>query len=540
MTTTELRETEQKYEARPGMALPPLGDLPGVAELSDPEDETLTAEYYDTRDLRLLQAGVTLRRREGGAGEGWHLKLPDDPGDGAEGTSSRREIQVPFGQAGRGRGEHERVARDVEHLGGAVPDELARLVRVHSRGMPLRPVARIETRRHRTTLRGADGASLAEVVADEVAAQTLGASTTLTRWDEVEVELTGGSPRLLEAANERLRRGGLRPAVYAAKLERAMADRLPSHADGQAPAWQAGRKLTASSPAGDVVLAYVAAQVARLKALDPAVRRDEPDAIHQMRVTARRLRAAFQAFPMVMPEATTLHARDELRWLGQVLGEARDNEVLSERFRGELASIPVEFSPGLVRARVAAYFAARQAAAQAAIRQALDSRRYLAILDELDLFLSNPPVAEAAAAPASEVLPHAIAQDYRRTNRRMRRARRMRPGQARDLALHETRKAAKRARYAAEAATPALGKKARRFASRMKAVQSALGDHQDAVTAGTAARQISVHAHLAGEDTFSFGLLADRAQRQAEESQRLAKAAWKRATRRKATSVTRW
>ena len=531
--TTEPRETEHKYEAQPGMVLPPLDDLPRVAEVSGPQDETLTAEYYDTNDLRLLHAGVTLRRREGGADAGWHLKLPEDPEEALDGAPSRREIQVPYRGAFRGT--------------GPVPDELVRLVRVHSRGLPLRPVARIQTRRHRTTLRGADGASLAEVVADEVAAQTLGSTTTVTRWDEVEIELTGGGPQLLKAANKRLRRGGLRPAAYSAKLERAMADALPEHADGTvggtaggtAPARPAAHELTVSSPAGDVVLAYVAAQVERFKALDPAVRRDEPDAVHQMRVTARRLRAALQEFPMVVPKAMTLHVRDELRWVGQVLGEARDNEVLSEHFRAELDSVPVELSPGPVRVRVAAHFAARQAAAQSAIRQALDSRRYLALLDELDLLLSNGPLAPAASQPAREVLPKAIARAYQRTARRMRRAQRAQAGPEQDTALHEARKAAKRARYAAEVATPALGKRARRFAKRMKAVQSALGDHHDAVTAGVAARQISVHAHLAGEDTFSFGLLADRAHRQAADSRRRADKNWKRATRRKATSVTR-
>ena len=87
------------------------------------------------------------------------------------------------------------------------------------------------------------------------------------------------------------------------------------------------------------------------------------------------------------------------------------------------------------------------------------------------------------------------------------------------MALHETRKAAKRARYAAEAARPALGKKdgrkARRFAKRMKHVQSALGAHQDAVIAQAAARDIGVQAHLAGENAFSFGLLHERAHHQA-------------------------
>ena len=68
--TTEVRETEQKYEVEPGLALPSFADLPQVAMVSEPERETLTAEYYDTRDLRLLKAGITLRRRQGGADEG--------------------------------------------------------------------------------------------------------------------------------------------------------------------------------------------------------------------------------------------------------------------------------------------------------------------------------------------------------------------------------------------------------------------------------------------------------------------------------------
>ena len=97
----------------------------------------------------------------------------------------------------------------------------------------------------------------------------------------------------------------------------------------------------------------------------------------------------------------------------------------------------------------------------------------------------------------------------------MHRAKRAPAGAARDVALHEARKAAKRARYAADAAEPALGKQARRFAKRMKAVQSVLGDHQDAVTARTVAREIGMQAHLAGENAFSFGLLNERAHRDA-------------------------
>ena len=67
------------------------------------------------------------------------------------------------------------------------------------------------------------------------------------------------------------------------------------------------------------------------------------------------------------------------------------------------------------------------------------------------------------------------------------------------------RKAAKRARYAGEAMTPAIGKDARRFANQMKKVQSVLGDHQDAVIAREVERELGIAAHLAGENAFSYG-----------------------------------
>ena len=65
----------------------------------------------------------------------------------------------------------------------------------------------------------------------------------------------------------------------------------------------------------------------------------------------------------------------------------------------------------------------------------------------------------------------------------------------------------------------------------MKAVQSVLGDHQDAVTAGAVAREIGMQAHLAGENAFSFGLLNERAHHQALTCEHQARKAWKRAAR---------
>ena len=257
--TTEVRETEQKYEVAGDVALPSFADLPRVATVSEPEQETLTAEYYDTEDLRLLKAGITLRRREGGSDEGWHLKLPDAVAPGPRGA--RRRAHRAAGRFGStlDQGDRDRIDRRRKSGGDPVPAELARLVRAHARDASLRPVARIETHRRRTTLRDAAGTSLAEIAVDEVAAQSLGASTTVSRWNELEIELTGGRPRLLRAAAGRLRRSGLRPAARAAKLERALAvdARSPGHGG-------AGRTAAAYPPvtAGVVVLAYIDAQAA--------------------------------------------------------------------------------------------------------------------------------------------------------------------------------------------------------------------------------------------------------------------------------------
>ena len=58
-----VNETEAKYDAPAGAALPRLDELPQVTGTSRPDEDQLEAEYYDTDDLRLIRAGITLRRR---------------------------------------------------------------------------------------------------------------------------------------------------------------------------------------------------------------------------------------------------------------------------------------------------------------------------------------------------------------------------------------------------------------------------------------------------------------------------------------------
>jgi CHAD domain-containing protein len=297
------------------------------------------------------------------------------------------------------------------------------------------------------------------------------------------------------------------------------------------PAVIAGTRPSPSSCAGDVVLAYLRIQAHVLRTLEPKARAGEAGPVHQMRVATRRLRAALRTFGQVIPHADTAHLAGELHWLGRVIGRARDGEVLAGHLRDSLRPTPPELLIGPVQARVQGHFAPRRAAAHAALLEALGSPRYTRLLAELDRVAAGPPRGQLAAAPARDVLPAAVRQAYQQAARRMRNARHTPAGPARDVALHRARKSARRARYAAEAATPAVGRQASRFARQMKRVQSVLGDHHDATLARQAARDLGIGAHLAGENAFTYGLLHEGELRQAEQLRADARRVWKRASR---------
>ena len=201
--------------------------------------------------------------------------------------------------------------------------------------------------------------------------------------------------------------------------------------------------------------------------------------------------------------------------------------------RDSLRTVAPELLIGPVQARVQGHYAPRRAAAHDELLAALDSPRYARLLAELDRVTAGPPRGPQAAAPARDILPPAVRRAYRQAKRRMRRARHMPAGPGRDIALHRARKSARRARYAAEAATPAAGPQARRFARQMKKVQSALGDHQDAVLARHEARVLGIGAHLAGENAFTYGLLYELELHRAEQQQADARRVWRHAARRR-------
>ena len=506
---TVVRDVERKYDpagAGPA-ALEAVGGMigvAGVAAVTPREEQILDAVYYDTKDLRLLRAGVTLWRRTGGADAGWHLKLPAGAASGEEirlplTAPAGRPAGKPAGDAASGRAGTPAITPRAR-TAGTVPEKLAALVRSRTQGAALAPVMRMRTSRGILRLLDEGSRTLAEIAADHVSAEPA-AGSAATSWEEIKVELVTGGPKLLKAIDARLRRAGARPAVTATKLQRALGDQWPAVMVAE------GSPLAAQSAAGQVVLGYLRQQVAAIARYDPLVRLDEPDAVHQMRVATRRARSALQAFGTIIDREATRPLCEELKWLAAELGQARDGEVLLARLTAELAAIPPALVAGPVQARITGHFTAELRQAGTAARHVLDGQRYLRLLHDLDVLLADPPMTSLAGRTAGK----ALAKPVRRAARRLQRALAAVPAaEDQDEAIHEARKAAKRARYAAETALPALGGTARRQAMRAKKLQDLLGDHHDSVVTRTVLRDLASQARAAAEDTFTYGVLHER------------------------------
>jgi CHAD domain-containing protein len=416
-------------------------------------------------------------------------------------------------------------------------------VRARTRGAALVPVAAITTLRRVSTLVGAHGESLAEVADDSVRAVALHDrvpaqehgpakasgrakdSGRATEWREIEVELTGGDDALLAAADGLLRGSGLQRSARSAKLERVLGER------SRVPSGPA--ELTRSASAAEVIAAYLRSQAEQLTSLDPKVRSAEPDSVHQMRIASRRLRSTLRSFGAVVSRPQTDYLAAELRWLSGVLGEARDAEVQAERLDDQVRQTDAGELIGPVLARVQTHGDKARATSMKAVSAALKSARYYALLDELDQLIADLPPGPAAGDSARQALPAAVSRSYRKTRRRMRAALKAPAGAPRDAALHQARKAAKQARYAAEAVAPVLGQDAARFGKRMKKLQTVLGDHQDTVVGRQLARRLGVAAQQAGESAFSYGLFYGRDACEGARLQAKAANAWQEASRRR-------
>jgi CHAD domain-containing protein len=163
---------------------------------------------------------------------------------------------------------------------------------------------------------------------------------------------------------------------------------------------------------------------------------------------------------------------------------------------------------GPVRRRLDRTYAAKARDAQAVVTEVLASERYLRLLDDLDALAATPPWTDRAERDATTVLRPRIRKDWKRLVARVDALDATEDDRAaRDHALHEVRKAAKRLRYAVETVEPLWGKETRplrRFATTLTQV---LGEHQDTVVSRVDLLAVAAEAAAAGEDAFTYGRL---------------------------------
>jgi CHAD domain-containing protein len=469
---TRQAEIETKLEIDPAAKLPSLVKrrrllATGITGAAEPQSFQLDATYYDTVQLDLLRSKMTLRRRTGGPDAGWHLKLPAVQG-------ARTEVGLPLS------------AGDP----GAVPPELAGLVRGAARGRPLRPVARLVNDRTVRHLRDDAGHTLIEVADDHVTATPLlPHSAPPSQWRELEAEIIDGNRDQLAATVDVLMSAGASKASSASKLARALS------------VGPAAPRRTKS--AGDIVVAAMARQRDLLIAADRGLRDAADGALHDARSAARRIRAMLTIYAPLFDGDTAAAVGSALRSFASTLASARDLEVAHRRLVDQLVEEPDDYVR-TARSRLDDACGRRLSAAKAEVLAMLDSPEYLQMLCDTDSAVDHPVLSRRAQRPATAELPPLIGAGWQRL-REMADAALADPGNVR--AVHDVRKIAKTVRYATEGAIAALGADAAVLASALEEIQETLGEFQDAHFAASLLATLALDEETDGVAGFIFGRL---------------------------------
>lgn len=218
----------------------------------------------------------------------------------------------------------------------------------------------------------------------------------------------------------------------------------------------------------------------------------DPEAIHQLRVATRRLRALIDVFsPWIKPRWRRA-LTEELRWIGRSMGPTRDADVLATT---TLPALRIEH-PDMDWPAVDAYTEKLRGDARAQAAEALCSERQRALHARLlEAFgighdgQADPRAAKALRRPSRTPgkRPRAMARHAHNVMRA--RYIGLFP-EARQLAmldtdqLHALRVTIKRARYSAEALLPWMRKAVRTpYQDTLHAAQNLLGQLHDAVVA---------------------------------------------------------
>jgi CHAD domain-containing protein len=248
----------------------------------------------------------------------------------------------------------------------------------------------------------------------------------------------------------------------------------------------------------------------------------EAEAVHQARVAIRRMRSDLRTFRSVLDAAWANELRERLRWIGDTLSAARDADVLLARLDADGEALP-QVDRRRIDTVIAPLRDTREEAYRA-VAATLREPRYVELLGAIVEAARAPVLGTYADTPAGDAATVVVGGAWKKLRKAVRR--RSRPPADREL--HDIRIKAKRVRYAAEAIAPAAGRRARRLARRVEALQTVLGTQHDAATASATLRRIAQHddaMFLAGE----LLILECQADAKARGAWR---AAWRKAKRR--------
>ena len=237
-------------------------------------------------------------------------------------------------------------------------------------------------------------------------------------------------------------------------VRRARDHSLPANA-AREPLKRQTFSLAKNDPASAVFSIAASELLAKLRANESGARAGtDPEYLHQMRVTVRRLRAILSLYSALLGRRQQKNLARELRWLAHALGPARDSDVFINdiwpALRDRLGNGP------LIESLDAEWLAQRRRNARIAHR-ALASKRYRRMIVELERRLSEPSWRDHAAAGELAAW-NRQARDFAR-HELARRAERVRDhgrvfGELDAAALHRLRIAIKKSRYVMDALSP--------------------------------------------------------------------------------------
>lgn len=310
-----------------------------------------------------------------------------------------------------------------------------------------------------------------------------------------------------------------------------------SDKDSQAPAAAEPEPETMSEPTGaDVLAAMLARLTGELQRWDFAVRIDAPDSVHQLRVRSRALRAVLQAARGFVTEDVVADLEQRLKGVARVLGDARDQEVARQRLDVLLEAQPSGVVTEQAKQELRAAADQLGVVAGRTVRRELDGAAYLQLVRDLRALAAGQDITEDAAQLSAKdfaktVLGAALNRVLVSANAKVPDAdvatdvsdmaaevgRRitlpgldaMQTAAAFDV-VHETRKAAKSARYVSEAlghAHAKAGKKRVRAAVVAKDYQDDLGVITDAAVMEEWLARASRSFQRTGKDRYAVGLL---------------------------------